>query len=61
MVRINDISPPDFSANGKYTNYYKVIEYVVVTIVVFILAIVFWNLLAFLLAAMKKCEKIIKE
>ena len=61
MVRIKDITPPDFSVNGKYAKYYKILEYIVVTIVVFILAIVFWNLLAFLLAAMKKCERIIKE
>lgn len=61
MVRVKDITPPDFSANGKYANYSKILEYVVVTIVVFILTIVFWNLLAFLLGAIKKCEKIIKE
>lgn len=61
MVNIKDITPPDFNASGKYAKYYKVLEYVVVTIVVFILTIVFWNLLAFLLSAIKKCERIIKE
>lgn len=60
MVSIKDITPPDFSVNGKYANYYKILEYVVVTIVLFILTIVFWNLLAFLLSAIKKCERIIQ-
>ena len=61
MVKVKDITPPDLSVNGKYASYSKVLEYSVATIVVFILAIVFWNLLAFLLAAMKKCARIIEE
>lgn len=60
MVNIKDITPPDFSASGKYAKYYKVLEYVLVIILVFVMAIIFWNLLAFLLAAIKKCERIIK-
>lgn len=61
MVGIKDITPRDFSVNGKYAKYYKILEYVIVTIVVFILTIVFWHLMALLLGAIKKCEKIIKE
>lgn len=60
MVRIKNIAPPDFSVNEKYAKYYKILEYVIVTIVLFILTIVFWNLMAFLLTAIKKCERIIK-
>ena len=61
MVKIKDISTPDFGVNGRYARYYKILEYIVVTIVIFILTIIFWNLIAFLLAAIKKCERIIKD
>lgn len=61
MVQIKDITTPDFVINGRYAMYYKILEYVIVTIVLFILTIIFWNLIAFLLSAIKKCERIIKE
>ena len=61
MVKVKDITPPDFSVNGKYANYYKILEYVVITILLFVVTIVFWHLMALLLGAIKKCEKIIKE
>jgi hypothetical protein len=55
MISIKDMTPSDYSVIGKYAKYYKILEYIVVTIVVFILAIVFWNLFAFLLEDMNKC------
>lgn len=61
MVRVKDINPTDFRYSEKYVNHYKALEYVIITILLFVLTIIFWHLMAHLLGAIKKCEKIIKE
>jgi len=45
----------------RYKGYLKVAEYVILIMVLFIMAIIFWHLMAYLLQAIKKLDKISKE
>lgn len=49
---------PDEEKNPKLKRYLKAGEYVLVAIVLFVLAIIFWHLIAQLYKAIKAVEKI---
>ena len=49
---------PNEEKNPKYKRYLKAGEYVLVAIVLFVLAIIFWHLIAQLYKAIKTVEKI---
>ncbi len=60
MISIKDIKKTVDNSENMFQKYATVGEYIILIIMLLVLAIVFWNMFALLLKAIKKCDDLIK-
>lgn len=61
MIKNLNLTEDSASKKSSRSNYFKIGEIIIVVICLFIMTILFWHLMAYLVQAIKKFDKMIKS